>query len=612
VGKDSKWFYLDMLAILRALRLLRPLLRLRWWMLALLILLGLLSAISEGFSISLIIPLLASGAESAQQNTNHWFARLFSRFSGNQRVMMIAACFLAGVVLKNALSYAYGLLARWLNATISHRLRSGILAQVLSLSQLYLDSQESGKLINTLGSETWRMASALSTLGDMLIDLCMVLIFAVLLLSISLKLTLVCGVFFLFVSLVNMLVTRRVKRLGKEAVEANRVFTYRMLEVFNGLRVIRLFGREEFEQDRFDNASLGVRKTFFRVDRLSSIVPALSEVLAAIFFVSLLVTAKKNPAELGATLVFLVLLYRMQTRIKSLDHQRVALEGLAGSVEDVRSLLDSTDKPFLRGGDKRLTSLTPGIRFEDVSLAYDTATDHALKDVTLSIRTAETTALVGSSGAGKSSIASLICRLYDPTSGVVTVGDCDLRDLDLAWWRSRIAVVSQDVHLFNTSVAENISYGKPGAGRKDVLEAAKRAQASQFIEALPQGYETNLGERGLRLSGGQRQRIALARALIRDPEILILDEATNALDLISEHLVQDALEVFAAGRTVIIIAHRISTIENADQVIVLDAGRVLECGKVQDLVASGGYFSRLYALQFKKTPVEVKNSAIPE
>jgi subfamily B ATP-binding cassette protein MsbA len=457
------------------------------------------------------------------------------------------------------------------------------------------------------------MASALSTLADMLIDLCMVLIFGVLILAISLKLALVCAVFFLFVSLVNMIVTRRVKRLGEEAVEANRVFTHRMVELFNGLRVVRLFGREAFEQDRFDNTSRSVRETFFRVDRLSSLVPALSEVLAAIFFVSLLVIATmKNPAEFGATLVFLVILYRMQTRIKSLDHQRVALEGLAGSVEDVRSLLDSTGKPLLRSGDKRLTSLTPGIRFEDVSLSYDTATDHALKDVSLSICTGETTALVGSSGAGKSSIASLICRLYDPTSGIVTVGDCDLRDLDLAWWRSRIAVVSQDVHLFNTSVAENISYGKPGAGRKDVLEAAKRAQASQFIETLPQGYETNLGERGLRLSGGQRQRIALARALIRDPEILILDEATNALDLISEHLVQDALEVFAAGRTVIIIAHRISTIENADQVIVLDAGRVLECGKVQDLVASGGYFSRLYALQFKKTPVEVKNSAIPE
>ncbi len=166
-----------MLAILRALRLLRPVLQLRWWMLALLILLGLLTAISEGFSISLIIPLLASGAESAQQSTSHWFAQLFSRFSGNQRIMMIAACFLAGVVLKNALSYAYGVLSRWLNATMSHRLRSSILTQVLDLSQLYLDSQQSGKLINTLGSETWRMALALSTLADMLIDLCMVLIF---------------------------------------------------------------------------------------------------------------------------------------------------------------------------------------------------------------------------------------------------------------------------------------------------------------------------------------------------------------------------------------------------------------------------------------------------
>jgi subfamily B ATP-binding cassette protein MsbA len=442
----------------------------------------------------------------------------------------------------------------------------------------------------------------------------MVLIFSALLLAISLKLTLVCAVFFLFVSLVTMLVGRRVKRLGREAVEANRVFTHRMLEIFNGLRLIRLFGREAFEQDRFVRVSHGVRKAFFRVDRWSSMVPALSEVLAASFFVTLLVLAMRNPAELGTTLVFLVLLYRMHARIKSLDAQRVALEGLAGSVEDVRNLLDSTGKPFLRSGNKRLSSLAPGIRFEHVSLSYDTATDHALKDVNLTIPTGETTALVGSSGAGKSSVASLICRLYDPTAGRVIVADCDLRDLDLIWWRSQIAVVSQDVHLFNTSVAENIAYGKSGAGRDEVLEAAKRAQASQFIEALPDGYETNLGERGLRLSGGQRQRIALARALIRDPEILILDEATNALDLISERLVQDALEAFAAGRTVIVIAHRISTIEHADQVVVLDAGTVIEQGKVQDLVRSRGYFSSLYALQFDKrhAPAELKNPAIPD
>jgi ATP-binding cassette, subfamily B, bacterial MsbA len=380
-----------MSTILRALRLLRPILRLRWWMLALLILLGLAAALSEGFSISLIIPLLSSGMEATQQNTKYWFLRLFSGFSGEQRIMIISICFLMGVALKNALSYAYGVLSQWLNATMSHRIRSGILNQVLNLSQLYLDSQQSGKLINTLGTETWRMASALSTLAEMLISLCVVLIFGGLLLAISLKLTFICAVFFLFVSLVTTIIGRRVKRLGKEAVDANQVFTHRMLEIFNGLRLIRLFGRETFEQDRFDQASHRVRRTFFRVDRWSTMVSPLSEVLAAIFFVTLLVIAMKNPAELGTTLVFLVLLYRMHARIKSLDAQRVVLEGLAGSVEDVRSLLDPTGKPFLRSGDRRLTSFTPGIRFEDVSLAYDTATDHALKDVRLIIPSGKTT-----------------------------------------------------------------------------------------------------------------------------------------------------------------------------------------------------------------------------
>ena len=259
-----------MSTILRALRLLRPILRLRWWMLALLILLGLAAALSEGFSISLVIPLLSSGAEPTQQITKHWFLRMFSDFSGEQRVMIISICFLVGVALKNALSYAYGVLSIWLNATMSHRIRSGILNQVLNVSQLYLDSQQSGKLINTLGTETWRMASGLSTLAEMLINLCVVLIFGGLLLAISLKLTLICAVFFLFVSFVTMIIGRRVKRLGKEAVEANQVFTHRMLEIFNGLRLIRLFGRETFEQDRFDQASHRVRKTFFRVDRWST------------------------------------------------------------------------------------------------------------------------------------------------------------------------------------------------------------------------------------------------------------------------------------------------------------------------------------------------------
>jgi subfamily B ATP-binding cassette protein MsbA len=223
--------------------------------------------------------------------------------------------------------------------------------------------------------------------------------------------------------------------------------------------------------------------------------------------------------------------------------------------------------------------------------------------VTCSINSGETTALVGPSGAGKSSLISLVCRFYDPSSGRLLIDGIPLQELDLAWWRSQIAVVSQDVHLFNASVAENIVYGKLDATRAELLEAARKAHALEFIEDLPDGFETVLGDWGLLLSGGQRQRVALARAFVRDPQILILDEATNSLDLISETVVQDALEEFGRGRTVVIIAHRISTVEHADKVIVLDSGRVVESGSVTQLLAKGGLFSRFYALQLRKTKV---------
>jgi subfamily B ATP-binding cassette protein MsbA len=242
-------------------------------------------------------------------------------------------------------------------------------------------------------------------------------------------------------------------------------------------------------------------------------------------------------------------------------------------------------------------SIDKGIIFDNVSLRYDSGKDAALKHVTCSINIGETTAFVGPSGAGKSSLINLICRFYDPSAGHLLIDGVPLPEFDLAWWRNQIAVVSQEVYLFNASVAENIAYGKLDATREELVEAARQAHALEFIEELPDGFETILGDRGIRLSGGQRQRLALARAFIRDPQILILDEATNSLDLISEGVVQDALEEFGKNRTVLLIAHRISTIEHADKIIVLDSGRVVENGTVTQLLAADGLFSRFYALQ---------------
>ena len=590
-----------MAVLLGALRALFPLLRLRPWLVSLMIILGVLTALSEGLSISLFIPLVQNQMGTGSAGMIGRMTAIFQGIPAETRLLWIGLSILLCVVLKNVLGYSYSLLFQRVNASISHRLRCGIVHQLLSVSQSYLDTHDSGKLLNTLGTDTWRVSSAFAALASVIINICMTLTLSLMLLVISWKLTLITGCLLVLISQIVQRLTRHAKQLSRQATAANASLSQRMLETFHGLRLIRAFGREKHEQDRFDAASREVSKIFLKLDRISGLVHPLSEVLAASLLLGILVVmAMRAPGQLAVSMTFLILLYRLQPRIRQLDGDRVALNALSASVEEVRNLLDETDKPYLRSGVRVPASIEKGIAFENVSLHYDSGKRAALEQVTCSINMGETTALVGPSGAGKSSLISLICRFYDPSSGQLLIDGIPLRELDLTWWRNQIAVVSQDIYLFNASVAENIIYGKLGATRGELLEAARKAHALDFIEELPDGFETVLGDWGLRLSGGQRQRLALARAFIRDPKILILDEATNSLDLISEKVVQDALEQFGRDRTVLIIAHRISTIEHADRVIVLDAGRVVESGSVRELLAKGGLFSRFYALQLRK------------
>jgi ATP-binding cassette, subfamily B, bacterial MsbA len=590
-----------MVVLLRALRALFPLLRLQRWMLSAIIILGVLTALSEGLSISLLVPLIQNQMGTANAGIIGRLTGLFQEVPAQTRLWWIGLSILLCVVLKNILSYSYSLLFQWVNASISHRLRCGIFHQLLSVSQSYLDAHDSGKLLNTLDTDTWRVSSAFAVLANVIINACMTLTLGSLLLLISWKLTLITGCLLLLISQIIQILTGRAKQLGAQATAANASLSQRMLETFHGLRLIRAFGRESHEQNRFNIASGTVRKIFWKLENASALVHPLSEVLTASLLLGILaVMAMHSPGQMATSLTFLILLYRLQPRIKQFDSDRVALNGFSASVEEVRRLLDETDKPYLRSGARVLDSIDKGIVLENVSLYYDSGKRPALDQVTCSINMGETTALVGPSGAGKSSLISLVCRFYDPSSGRLLIDGIPLQGLDLAWWRSQIAVVSQDIYLFNASVAENIKYGKLDATREELLEAARKAHALEFIEDLPDGFETVLGDWGLLLSGGQRQRLALARAFIRDPQILILDEATNSLDLIAEKVVQDALEQFGRGRTVVIIAHRISTIEHADKVIVLDSGRLVESGSVTQLLSKGGLFSHFYALQLRK------------
>ncbi|MDF5718864.1 MAG: ABC transporter ATP-binding protein [Rhizonema sp. NSF051] len=566
--------------------------------------LGILSSLSEGLGISLFIPLLQSLAQTNSQTSNSNFVvrdlnQIFIHVSPNERLIIIALCVVCCIFLKNCLGYSNAILFAWLNSRIGHRLRSGIYQQFLSVSYSFLESQESGKLMNVLASETWRTSQALATLVGLIITTSTITVYVVLLLLISWQLTLTVCILMLVISLSIQFTTRSVKSLGEQAVEANSVLATRMWEGFAGMKVIRAFGRESYEQERFNNVSKKVSHTFLKLDILSGSVGPLSEVLSVILLMCILVIALlQDRSYLPTLLTFIFILYRLQPQVKQLDGARVSLMALTSAVDEVMSLVDRTNKPYIHSGDVAFNNLKQGIYFESVSFLYNGLENPAVSDISIGITQGKTTAIVGPSGAGKSTIIGLICRFYDVTSGKIYIDDLPLKELNLSDWRNQIAIVSQDVYMFSTTVLENIGYGELNATKNEIIAAAKLANAHEFISQLPQGYDTKVGDRGVRLSGGQRQRIALARAIVRNPQILILDEATNALDSISEHLIQEALNTLSQNRTVIVIAHRLSTIEQADRIIVLNEGRAIEQGNLRQLLELDGMFAQLYRLQY--------------
>lgn len=585
----------------RGARALVPLLRLYPWAIPAIVALGVAASLAEGIGISLFIPLLQSVSQGADASSDpSWIgsaAGLFDGLSANDRLWAISGCIFAAVVVSALLTYLNTVLFSWLDARISYRLRSGIFHQLLSVEYRFVERSRFGKLMNTLATETWRTSDALAVLVTLITTVCSIVVYVSLLLLLSVEITVLVAVVMVVVSLIVRGLTRRAQRLGDETTAANAVLSDRMIEGLAGMQVIRAYGRETHEQDRFDEASGRVSRVALRLALMSGSVGPVYEVLSAALLVAVVLISLDDPANLATVLVFIFVLYRLQPRIKVLDEARVGLRTLAGAVDDVMALLDTSDKPYLPSGDIAYEQLIEAVEFDEVTYRYEPDEPPAVADVSLRIPARKVTALVGPSGAGKSTLVKLLFRFYDPSSGSVSVDGRPLPELDVASWRARLALVSQDVHLFNTTVRSNIAYGRPDATRAEVEEAARQADAHDFIMRLPQGYETDVGDRGVRLSGGQQQRITLARAIVRDPEILILDEATNSLDSLSERIIQDALDLLSEDRTVVMIAHRFSTIEQADHIVVLDDGRVSEQGSREELLARDGLFRRLHDLQ---------------
>jgi subfamily B ATP-binding cassette protein MsbA len=371
-------------------------------------------------------------------------------------------------------------------------------------------------------------------------------------------------------------------------------------EAVSGIRLVKSFGGESYEEDRFRDASNTYSRGMVRVTRMAYLAQPLTETVGTLVAVAILWVGTREVLTgglPGATLIaFLVLVMRMLQPLKQLSQVRTVAQQSLAAAERLFEVLDTPTEQAVDRGTRALPALQRGIEFDRVTFAYDT--EPVLEDVSFSVRQGEIVALVGPSGAGKSTLADLLPRFVEPTRGRILFDGIDTREIRLESLRSLTGIVNQDTVIFNDTVRHNIAYG--AANRYDdarIVAAAKAANAHEFIQQLPSGYDTLLGERGTRLSGGQRQRIAIARALLIDPPVLILDEATSALDTESERLVQEAIDRLLAGRTVFVIAHRLSTVAHATQILVLDRGRIVERGTHLELLARRGLYHRLHGLQ---------------
>jgi subfamily B ATP-binding cassette protein MsbA len=383
--------------------------------------------------------------------------------------------------------------------------------------------------------------------------------------------------------------------------KASGQFTSTAIEFINGIRTVHSFATQDFERQRYSQSSSNLVGASTKVIVLSALVKPLAEGLATTILVGMIIVAftgliTHQALQVSSLLTFFFLLFRLVPIIQELNGSAGFMSTLQGATDNIKELLRSDDKEYFENGKKPFTALKRAIDFVDVDFGYD-AENLVLHNITLTLERGQTTALVGSSGAGKSTLADLIPRFYDPTGGKVLIDGVDLREFEINSLRRKMAVVSQDTFIFNTSVRNNIAYGTEGATEEAIIEAARLANALDFIQEMPEGFNTQLGDRGVRLSGGQRQRLAIARALLRNPEILILDEATSALDAVSERLIQESLENLSVGRTVIAIAHRLSTIVRADKVVVLEQGQIVEQGNYQELLEQRGKLWKYHQMQ---------------
>ena len=516
-------------------------------------------------------------------------------------VRFAALAALAIAVLGGLCSYAEKYLTTSVGQWVLHDLRRTLYSHIQRLSLSYHDQKATGDLISRVTSDVDAIQSFIASglLGAFINSLTLVGM-VVIMFYVNWRFTLIALSVAPVLFLVVFRYTRRIKQASREVRKKEGEIVSVIQEVLSSIRVVKAFAREDYEQRRLEEESLESVEIALKARGLKAKLGPLVEVIVAVgtalvlWFGARMVIAGSLSA--GSLILFVMYLGKMYKPMQELSKMTDAYAKAAVGYERIREVMDTERDVKDLPGARNAPKLRGKIEFENVGFSYD-AGSPVLKDVSFTIEPGQVAALVGPTGAGKTTIISLIPRFYDPTTGVVKIDDQDVRRSEQKSLRRQISFVLQETLLFHAPIWHNIAYGKPEATRQEILRAAELANASEFIEKMPQGYDTLVGERGVTLSGGQRQRIAIARAIIRNTPILLLDEPSTGLDASSEKLVFEALDRLMEGKTCVVVAHRLATIRRADIIFVIKDGRIVERGKHDELIQSGGIYSKLYELQ---------------
>ncbi len=603
-----------------------------WKRLILIFILSALYALLNGLSIYLVIPLLDTlfqEGKSTQTSTtqqieqtssllpdfinnfkesvSNWFTSFV--YNGDKIDILLKICFIILLVffLKNLFGYLQSNLMSYVEYSSMNDLRDAAYKHLHKLPIGYFKKEKVGNLISRFTNDVNRIQDSISaTFSNLIKEPLTIIVFLIIALSISWQLTLFALIILPLSMLAILWIGLKVRKQSSIVQKKLADITSVLQETISGVKVVKAFGMEEYENRKFLTETRSFLTEVVRIVKIRNATSPLTEMIsilvgAIIIYYGGTLVLQSSTLTASLFMGFLLAILQMMRPIKELSTVNTKIQEASAAADRIFEILDTVPDIIDSPNPKILNDFNKTILFNDVSFKYEDSEDWVLDKINFEVKKGDIIALVGPSGGGKSTLVDLIPRFYDPTSGSILIDREDIRNYTVDSLRSKMGIVTQETFLFNTSIRENIAYGLDDCPIEKVIEAAKAANAHEFIIQTPNGYDTVIGERGVKLSGGQRQRLTIARAILKNPDIMIFDEATSALDSESEILVQEAIEHLMKNRTTFVIAHRLSTIRNASRILVIDKGRIVQSGTHQELMlVVDGLYKKLYEMQFEE------------